>query len=241
MAVLSAVRAKGWLLHLQSSGKARGSVSFNVLREICPYFQDSHFFAAIYKRHMRLYDFNTRKTAKRTLPVDVVSGYIQVDRTTVLIVGKHVMTLDLLTFEITRLSPLLKPREFAGVAQMDNTVFAFGGSYPSMTVCEKSSVPPTHWTPLPPMHYARSWFTPCAFNALLYLAATYAEDHRAVESFSPHTETFTVLPVSLPQDLGIFGSSVTGQIGIYQYYFLSVAYMANGELLLLTDKKQLAG
>ena len=68
------------------------------------------------------------------------------------------------------------------------------------------------------MHYARAGFTPCAFKALLYLVS--AEDHRAVESFSPDAETFTVMSVSLPADLLLFCNSV--------------AFVNNGELILLT-------
>ena len=107
---------------------------------------------------------------------------------------------------------------------MDKTVFAFGGVVrgPS-TVCEKSSIPPTRWTPLPPMHYARSFFTPCAFKALLYLTSA---TNGAVESFSPPTETFTVLPVSLPAQL--------------QFRCSSVAFVLNGELILLNYEKQMA-
>ena len=105
---------------------------------------------------------------------------------------------------------------------MDNAVFVFGGDGENGTVCEKSSVPLEHWTPLSPMHYARSHFTPCAFNNLLYLASTAAGDHRAVESFSPHTETFSVLPEDL------------------QLSWASVAFVANGELTLLTANEQIA-
>ena len=74
------------------------------------------------------------------------------------------------------------------------------------------------------MHHARSDFTPCAFKALLYLAST--NKHRAVESFSPHSETFTVLPVSLPANLKLD--------------CFSVAFVADGELILLTVYKQMA-
>ena len=127
MAVLSAVGAKMWLLHLQSSRSTRGSLSFKVIREICSYFEDWPFFAALYNNRMELHDFNTRKTTKHHLPIEVDSGYIQVDSTTVLIVGMKVVTLDLLTLHITPLSPLLTPRYGVGVAQVDNTVFDFGG------------------------------------------------------------------------------------------------------------------
>ena len=156
-------------------------------------------FAAIWGETMHLYDLKTGETTHHSLPMYVYSGYVQVDRTTVLIVGEQVRTLDLLTLQTTPLPPLLTPRDFVGVAQMGSTVFAFGGiDGTPLKVCEKSSVPPTHWTPLPPMHYARSNFTPCAFKAFLYLVS--AKNNRAVESFSSHNETFTVLSVSLPAE-----------------------------------------
>ena len=47
-----------------------------------------------------------------------------------------------------------------------------------------------------------------------------------MESFSPATEIFTVLPVSLPADL-VLGCG-------------SVAFVANGELVLLSQLKQVA-
>jgi len=47
-----------------------------------------------------------------------------------------------------------------------------------------------------------------------------------VESFSPDTETFTVLPVSLPADLGLGCGSVT--------------FIVDGELILLTNRQQMA-
>ena len=143
------------------------------------------FFAAISLKTMELYDFNTHQTTKNPLPTCVRSGYVQVDRNTVLVVGTQVLILDLLTLQSTPLASLLTPRDSVGVALVGDTVFAFGGYDGNpMTVCEKCSVPPTRWTELPPMHFARASFTPCSFQALLYLASTRAYDHRAVESFS---------------------------------------------------------
>lgn len=223
MTALSAVRAKVWLFHLQSSR----SLSVNVIREVCSYLRDPHFFAAVHRESMELYDFNTHSITQHKLPACVDSGYLQVDGSTVLIVGEKVMKLDLLTLQTTPLASLLFPRDYVGVALVGNVVFAFGGyDDDSMTVCEKSSISPTHWTSVPPMHYARACFTPCAFKGLLYLAATAARDHRAVESFSPCTETCTVLPVSLPPEI---------ELGCG-----SVAFAAKGELLLLTLSKQMA-
>lgn len=126
------------------------------------------------------------------------------DRTTVLIVGSEVVTLDLLTLQVTPQAPLLAARNAVGVVLEGDAVFAFEGldaKLNLMTLCEKTSVSPTHWTSLPPMHYTRAYFTPCAFKALIYLAATAATSHSAVESFNSRTEIFTVLPVSLPLDL----------------------------------------
>lgn len=109
---------------------------------------------------------------------------------------------------------------------MGNAVFAFGGfDTDSMKVCEKCSVFLTSWAPLPPMHYARAGFTPCPFQGLLYLVST-DSSHGAVESFSSHTETFTVLSVSLPEDLLL--------------ECLSVAFEVDGELILLTERQQMA-
>ena len=104
-------------------------------------------FAAIFRQRMELYDFTTQKATQHQLPFEVWSGYVQVDRTTVLIVGQEVRTLDLLTLHTTPLAPLLTPRDCVGVAQVGNTVFAFGGYHDAygnpVTICEKSTVPPT--------------------------------------------------------------------------------------------------
>jgi len=187
-------------------------------------------FPAISGTNMMLYDFNTQQTSQQTLLVFVWSGYVQVDRATVLIVGREVLTLDLLTLQVTPMAPLNTPRDWVGVAQVGRTVFAFGGNVKvdgdPLAVCEKSSFPPTNWTPLPHMNYARWFFTPCPFEELLFLTSTYFTHHRAVESFSPHTETFTILPVSLPAEL--------------QLDCASVAFVSGGELLVLTEKRQMA-
>jgi len=61
------------------------------------------------------------------LPISVGSGYVQVDRTSVLVVGTEVLKLDLFTLQTTLLAHLLWPRREVGVALVENTVFAFGG------------------------------------------------------------------------------------------------------------------
>ena len=56
MAVLSAVTAKVWLFHLKFCERARGSLSLNVVLEICSYIEDPRFFTAIFASRMELYD-----------------------------------------------------------------------------------------------------------------------------------------------------------------------------------------
>ena len=58
---------------------------------------------------MKLFDFSTLKSTQHKLSTNVLSGYVQVDRTTLLIAGKEVRTLDLLTLQVTSLPLLLTP------------------------------------------------------------------------------------------------------------------------------------
>jgi len=62
------VEAKAGLLYLKSSGVAGGSLSFNVIRLICSYFEDARFFAALYLDGMELYDFKTHQTTRHPIP-----------------------------------------------------------------------------------------------------------------------------------------------------------------------------
>lgn len=163
-------------------------------------------FAALQGKQLGIYDIKTQQTTQHTLSKDFGTvSYIEVDRRTLMIVGNEVIILDLYTFQMSTMASLLIPRSGPGVAKVDNYVFAFGG-YASK-VCEKWSVLSTHWTRLPDMHYDRYSFAPCFFQSFIYLAGTYS-NHYTMESFCPQTETFTVLPVSLPQQLTLNSYSV---------------------------------
>lgn len=183
-------------------------------------------YAALYGNQLEIYDIKTQRTTKQTLAKDTgYVGYIEIGDNTLMIMGREVMTLDLRTCQITSLPSLLSPRSFPGVAKGDNCVYAFGGLNGNKE-CEKWSFVQNCWTRLPDMHYARGYFTPCPFQSLIYLAATSATDHRAVESFSPQTEICTVLPVSLPLQLTLG--------------YNSVAFVASGELCVLTQHSEMA-
>lgn len=158
-------------------------------------------FTALFRDQLAIYDLKTQETTQRTLAVNLDSpGYIALDRETLMLVGFTVMTLDLHSFQLTSLPNLHTLRNRPGLAKVESAVYAFGGWNSSeLIVCEKWSM--QQWSKLGSMHYARSAFTPCFFQSLIYLAGTRATNHRAVESFSPYTEMFTVLPISLPSQL----------------------------------------
>lgn len=185
-------------------------------------------FSAMYGKQLAICHLKTGQTTQHTLAADIgASGYLELDRNTVMVVGREVIIVDTNTCQISKLEPLLSPRICPGLGKVENTVFAFGGSIGSACkACEKWSILDKCWTRLRDMNYARAYFTPCHFNSLIYLAATLALDHRAVESFSPTTEICTVLPVSLPLQLTLGCNSVV--------------FVAFGELCLLTKNKQMA-
>lgn len=184
-------------------------------------------FAAPWGTMLELYNLKTQQTTKHNLTTGTYGCCIQLDRTTLMIVDREVRTLNLVTFQMTTLSPLQTPRGYSGLAKVNNAVFAFGGvdSGKILNICEKCHSLEMRWTKLRDMQYARSHFTPCQFQSLIYLVSTDNNaDHRTVETFTPANEMFNVLRVSLPMQLTLGCSSV--------------AFVAYGELHLLTEKKQ---
>ena len=81
---------------------------------------------------------------------------------------------------------------------MNVNFFVFGGrNGDNLSSCEKMQLSDQRWTQINSMNYPRSYFTPCQFRSLLYLASAY-DDHKKVETFNAETETFAEPPVSLP-------------------------------------------
>ena len=186
-------------------------------------------FAAVYFNKVELYDFVSQQSTRQSLSVDFGDGgsYIELDENTMLCVGgfpptTRVYSLNLNSLQLTQLAALHVPRCGAGVAKTTAWIYVFGGQ--GQISCEKYRLGDKQWQALANMHSPRSHFTPCSFNALIYLVSS-SED-RAVESFNPSTEVFTVLPISLPQQLRLNSHSV--------------AFVSNGELFLLTNDMQKA-
>lgn len=134
-------------------------------------------------------------TSKRTKPPDILyhrgAQWVYTERQNYCAdCGDGSNDAGLLTFQVTPLASLLTPRDWVGMAQVGSTVFAFGGcggngcgpmrEVLAMGKSVKSAL--SHHHP----HSARSEFTPCRFQLLLYLVAT--SNSRAVESFCPYRD-----------------------------------------------------
>jgi hypothetical protein len=190
-------------------------------------------FASVYNNQVEVLDLRTQQTTQHTISVNFSVGgsYLELDRNTLLCIGARppssaVYALNLLTFQLSPLPALSIPRNAPGVAKAVGNIYAFGGFYPPnhLKSSEKCSLVNKQWQPIASMQHARSDFTPCIFRDLIYLVD--GKEHRTVESFCPLTETFTVLPISLPTR--------------FAYDSDTAAFVANGELCLLTHRKQLA-
>lgn len=70
-------------------------------------------------------------------------------------------------------------------------------------------LPDKRWTSMASMHYPRGGFTPCLFRSLFYLVSPYRSAKRSVETFDPESETFAVLPITIPRQLNHCGASVS--------------------------------
>ena len=190
--------------------------------------------AGVFNDRISLYEISSEQFTRRTLSINFGDGgsYVQLNRSRLLCIGAQpasssVHLLELPSFQLSLLCVLSTARRNAGIAKVGNCVYVFGGDNGQMCLnsCEKVVLLSKCCAALQSMTHTRSAFTPCLFRSLLYLAAA-TDRVRAVETFSPETETFTVLPVSLPPQLAL------GRC--------SVAFVFNEELCLLTQGKQMA-
>lgn len=185
-------------------------------------------FAVVFRNQVELYGLQSQQS---TLEIDLGWGvsYIQTDKRTLLCIGGHpastkVYALDLPTLQLVPLLPLKSPRAWAGVAKAAHFAYAFGGFDGSnpLKSCEKFGLHEKHWLPVGKMREGRYRFTPCIFHALIYLPCP--RTTLTIETFSPETDVFAPLSVAIPSKL--LGCD-------------SVAFIANEELCILTDWKQM--
>lgn len=193
-----------------------------------PLQQENSFYAAVTRNSVELYNVSTQESTQHTISVDFGNGgsYIALDKQTLLCLGGNTMsttvyTLDLSSLLLTSLPSLHISRCGAGVAKTPRFVFVFR-SAPGSVSCEKYALEGCEWVPLGNMKHGRYGFTPCTFHALIYLPSP--KTTLIIESFSPETELFTELPVTLP--IQMQGSP-------------SVAFVASEELCVLTGNKQM--
>jgi len=137
---------------------------------------------------------------------------------------KSVYELDLASIQLSPLPGLRVPRAYAGVAKNEEFVYIFGGQGQGMKVlnsCEKYSLRDKLWLSLGNMQFGRCEFTPCPFQANIYLLSP--KTTLKIEKFSTETDVFAQISVPLP-----------GQL-----QSPSVSFISNGELYLLTDSQKL--
>jgi hypothetical protein len=208
------------------------SRTFFVTRRVKDYSKTE--LAMPYRKFVALYNLQTSATERRDLTVDFKEGgsFVELGRTVLCFGGSpasaQAYSLDLRSFQLTPLLPLCMSRKAPGIAKATGFIYIFGGKdseNASLIECEKWSMQDqAHSTMLSSMKHPRAFFTPCSFRALVYLVS--ADAHRAIETFSPTTEAFSLLPVSLPAGIETGGHSV--------------AFIAKEELVMLTSGRQMA-
>ena len=99
---------------------------------------------------------------------------------------------------VVKLDDMKTPRHGHGILAYFSVIFVFGGyDTASLATCEKYVLRISDWLPLKnQMITARSWFNPALCKHLVYLCG--GNQVVACESFDPSTETFTPLPMVVP-------------------------------------------
>ena len=174
-----------------------------------------------------LHDLCTDDYESYQLSFPYRASFCQIDPDTVLCVGggppvATAFMVDLQAISLSPISPMHTARKYPGVIKHSSYVYIFGGNDPSITACEKFSVEAWSWTKLPDMKNRRSSFSPCASGDCIYLPDV-GQSHKAIEVFHVASESFSTFPTPLPVSLS--GTSVS--------------LIHNGELLILTSRKQL--
>lgn len=106
--------------------------------------------------------------------------------------------IDLETGAVAKLDDMKTPRHGHGILAYFNVVYVFGGyDTASLGVCEKYVFRISDWLPLKnQMITARSWFNPALYKHLVYLCG--GNQVVQCEVFDPSTETFSALPMLVP-------------------------------------------
>ena len=122
-------------------------------------------------------------------------------------VSSQVLSLNLQSGHAKELRNMRDARFAAGGVHLDSVIYVFGGSNATgyLSDCECYSRTQKLWTPIPPMHHARAYFTPCVCSGDIYLFGGCQQC--ACEVFHPLSQEYTMLKVKTP----IPGPAVTIQ------------------------------
>ena len=193
----------------------------------------SEYLATAYGDKMSLHNITTSHCDRRSLTIDFhEGGSYHGEGNWLLCIGgspatSRVAALDLISTQFTELWPMLKARKSPGVVQAGSSIYIFGGQDEAnapMTDCERWGLLQHHRGPVGNMQHPRAFFTPCLLRTSIYLVS--ADTTRVIEVFNLDTQVFYPLQVSLP-DSFLLGRN-------------SVAFLDDGELVVLTTGQQLA-
>lgn len=144
------------------------------------------------------------QVGQSTISAKIENGscYCHIESSKLLVLASNppttsVFELDLAHNTTVSLPAMAKSRNWPGLFVHGVWVYVFGGDPPDLKSCEKFNRATGHWSVLPNMHKSRTAFTPCEHRGEVYLPCVRWE-HKTLESFSLHTQEFTVLQPQLP-------------------------------------------
>lgn len=210
------------LLFYRSTHPPFNRLSLNVVREVASYLPSPSFLVYLGPTLIYYHDFTSETTAEAPLDFPRREGqaYCQLDYAHLLIVGgvkepRQVRRLNFLQLEARAEQSMQERRCWPGLIRHLGQVWVFGGR--QLKSAERFSLASGQWTAVAAMTHARMCFTPCMWQHEIYLPSMDSTP-KPVEVYSPATDSYRCLPLVLQDSL----------------YFGCVAYIAHGELLVLT-------
>ena len=246
---LSARRAKVWLLYLKHTRGDRGTLSLNILREVCAFLHPLYLLAHVTESSIEFFNFQTttwgepvRLTTR--IQVDPNSRWVFLEDGRVFCCGGNGMreawmigvggTVERQPAMNGARCKHTSARQSHGLIAFVKAVYVFGGtnSVNGLKTCEKLPLGTTQWRTLPNMNEARSYFNPCLFGHLIYLCgySGYPSTH-TMEAFAPQTDTFLPVPLTLPGTLSCCLYVHNDLLVVHQYCYIVKFAVEGGQLV----------
>ena len=201
---MTSVQVKTWMFFAKRHSQVLCRLSNNLLREICSYISDPCL-PCIQENELKLHNLSTGRVTSVSLTRSFRLGctfcLYRSDR--VLCVGDTessttVLSLSLSSYQLQEFPSTHFTRSFSGViAWHVDSIYVFGGNVSSpIKEVEKLLTSEDSWTPVPAMQYARIGFVPVRYrDKIILVSSSYGQ--LPVESFSPASETYEVLSITV--------------------------------------------